>query len=761
MESFTNPSTPNLSTANLSSPKSHLQPRPSVPTIDVFSDSDGRLSPPSLTTLVENSSSSALSPTPSNQVRFIKPTIVPADSSSLLTVPGSVPAKPKQQTNGLVPKSLQISVSSPINEVSHKSDSSQNLQIYSPSKIQSPPVQQSQGNSSRVDQVSAVEFDIDNPSDGFVTELDVPEQKNSLQWFMLGCLIISVAIFIASFLGPQDNLPFAYATSILCFVFGLLPLMALAIFKLKAKHLLENEIVLLCHALCFVIALTFFGLYFSNDAPFYMACFMNISGQSSYMWYQSKLKRNLVGFHMASLLCLFVMALSGNKISSDHGFVVIVAILATLSLVVQRFVKEPKAKPVQPAASPVNPKRIKKSLQTMVRHSSVPSELVSPLETAIRRINEIQSSSNDSNISSRLEEVLKLLGNMDLHAPTALLNSPNVSNMDAQTRDWLRTEFRNPHAMNDDYDMATKRRRASTVTGLNKSALIRVDNLNEFMQGTSTAISQVLEEVLLDWNGDVFYLAEVTNGRPLLYAAAAVFHKFALPENLGFNAQRFLTFVREIESGYLPNPYHSSLHAADVLLNIAHLLTSENIAPSLSPLDLLSVFLAAIVHDYAHPATTNNFHIQTQSTFAVIYNDKSILENYHVSKAYQVLKTEKANFLSDLYPAEQRLVRETVISLVLSTDMSLHFEHVNQFKAKIAAGKLDLSLRENKLLLLQMAIKCSDLAHMAKCLPLHLKWTIGVTNEFYNQGDEEDRLGVTRSAFMNRHDEQLPRSQIG
>ena len=42
-----------------------------------------------------------------------------------------------------------------------------------------------------------------------------------------------------------------------------------------------------------------------------------------------------------------------------------------------------------------------------------------------------------------------------------------------------------------------------------------------------------------------------------------------------------------------------------------------------------------MIHDYDHSGTTNNFHVQSGSQLAVLYNDRSVQENHHVSSFFQ------------------------------------------------------------------------------------------------------------------------------
>ena len=47
------------------------------------------------------------------------------------------------------------------------------------------------------------------------------------------------------------------------------------------------------------------------------------------------------------------------------------------------------------------------------------------------------------------------------------------------------------------------------------------------------------------------------------------------------------------------------------------------------------MLFSAIVHDYDHSGTTNNFHIQSGSNMAILYNDRAVLENHHVAEFFK------------------------------------------------------------------------------------------------------------------------------
>ena len=102
------------------------------------------------------------------------------------------------------------------------------------------------------------------------------------------------------------------------------------------------------------------------------------------------------------------------------------------------------------------------------------------------------------------------------------------------------------------------------------------------------------------------------------------------------------------------NPYHNNLHAADVLQTTHWFLAQAGLKVNtvstphwysnwqsccsqswLSDLEIFSVLLSAIIHDFDHSGTTNNFHTQSASSLAVLYNDRSVLENHHVSSFFR------------------------------------------------------------------------------------------------------------------------------
>ena len=55
----------------------------------------------------------------------------------------------------------------------------------------------------------------------------------------------------------------------------------------------------------------------------------------------------------------------------------------------------------------------------------------------------------------------------------------------------------------------------------------------------------------------------------------------------------------------------------------------------MSDLEIFTSLMAAIIHDFDHTGTTNNFHVNSSSNLAILYNDRAVLENHHVSAFFK------------------------------------------------------------------------------------------------------------------------------
>lgn len=218
-------------------------------------------------------------------------------------------------------------------------------------------------------------------------------------------------------------------------------------------------------------------------------------------------------------------------------------------------------------------------------------------------------------------------------------------------------------------------------------------------------------------------------------------------------------FLNRIEEGYCRyrNPYHNNLHAADVTQTIHHMLCQTGLMNWLTDLEIFATLLAALIHDFEHTGTTNNFHVMSGSETALLYNDRAVLENHHISAAFRLLKDDDCNILSHLSREEYRELRTLVIDMVLSTDMSFHFQQIKNMRNLLTANETSI----DKSKILAMVLHCCDISHPAKRWNLHQRWTMLLLEEFFRQGDLERELGLPFSPLCDRNNTLVAESQIG
>lgn len=68
------------------------------------------------------------------------------------------------------------------------------------------------------------------------------------------------------------------------------------------------------------------------------------------------------------------------------------------------------------------------------------------------------------------------------------------------------------------------------------------------------------------------------------------------------------------------NPYHNSVHAADVTQAMHCFLQDPKIKEHLTPLEAMCSLLAAVSHDLDHPGVNQQFLIATNSHLTTMHN---------------------------------------------------------------------------------------------------------------------------------------------
>ena len=105
--------------------------------------------------------------------------------------------------------------------------------------------------------------------------------------------------------------------------------------------------------------------------------------------------------------------------------------------------------------------------------------------------------------------------------------------------------------------------------------------------------------------------------------------------------------------------------------------------------------------------------------------------------------------------------RQTIIHVVLGTDMKYHFDHLTKFKTRRGSDAFEAPERKDLRLLLSMCLHSADVGNPAKPWQLSCEWSARVMDEFFRQGDTEMERGLPVSPFMDRSKTDIAKCQIG
>ncbi|XP_074788873.1 high affinity cAMP-specific and IBMX-insensitive 3',5'-cyclic phosphodiesterase 8B isoform X8 [Athene noctua] len=408
------------------------------------------------------------------------------------------------------------------------------------------------------------------------------------------------------------------------------------------------------------------------------------------------------------------------------------------------------------------------SLQTR-RYSSMARihsmTIEAPITKVINIINAAQENSPIT-VAEALDRVLEILRTTELYSPQLGTKDedPHTSDLvGGLMTDGLRRLSGNEYVF-------------SKNMNLSHSHLSVPNTIND----VPPCIAQLLENEE-SWDFNIFELEAVTNKRPLVYLGLKIFARFAVSEFLNCSEATLRAWLQVIEANYhSSNSYHNSTHAADVLHATAFFLGKERVKGSLDHLDEVAALIAATIHDVDHPGRTNSFLCNAGSELAVLYNDTAVLESHHTALAFQLTtKDNKCNIFKNIDRNHYRTLRQAIIDMVLATEMTKHFEHVNKFVNSINKPMASeetsshsegsdcectaniTNFPDNQTLIKRMMIKCADVANPCRPLELCIEWAGRISEEYFAQTDEEKRQGLpVVMPVFDRNTCSIPKSQI-
>ena len=248
---------------------------------------------------------------------------------------------------------------------------------------------------------------------------------------------------------------------------------------------------------------------------------------------------------------------------------------------------------------------------------------------------------------------------------------------------------------------------------------------------------------------NIFELDKNSSRKSLLLIGCYIFNRFGFHNIIQYSM--FENWCRKIAQGYnRKNPYHTDLHAGDVTQTCLTFfkIGKVNELSKLTQLSKCSLFLSCICHDYKHPGVNNNYLKDSKNILAIKYNDKSILENMHISEAFKLtIDFPNCDIFSGMNSDDYKQMRKEMISCVLFTDVINH-QYAIDFMKNIINKKKNNNKNEKidekdvHQDYMNLLIHSADISNPTKKFDIYWEWAQFVVEEFLRQGDKEKELGL-------------------
>ena len=235
-----------------------------------------------------------------------------------------------------------------------------------------------------------------------------------------------------------------------------------------------------------------------------------------------------------------------------------------------------------------------------------------------------------------------------------------------------------------------------------------------------------------------------------------LFEEFKIPNEM------FFRFVSEISSTYNKVPYHNWRHACDVTQFVTYETRLAKMHTVLTKFELLALTISAICHDANHDGFTNVFNEKAETPLGILFKNQSVMETHHCTVSIRILSKEECNLFHTLSSSEFKQMWTLIIQLILITDMAKHFDFLKNLNAELDKENFDLEDPKNRLMLMQVLLKCGDISNVSRPFELADKWCDVLCEEFFRQGDLEMASGMEYTSPLNdREHLDKPKSQIG
>ena len=301
------------------------------------------------------------------------------------------------------------------------------------------------------------------------------------------------------------------------------------------------------------------------------------------------------------------------------------------------------------------------------------------------------------------------------------------------------------------------------------SSIPILKNINEYEM-------EYIENDLFSFEFNVFDFYEKNkNINPFTLASQILLQKYDIIYYS--DPMTLFNFLKALQEHYTKVAiYHTEKHAIDMLQTLFIYISKSNAIDYLflNKLDIISLLVAGVCHDVGHKGYNNEYQMKMYTDLAITYNDKSILENYHITLTFKLLKNDKLNIFRNISKNDFSYIRKRIIDLIFSTDMFYHSRIIALMKSRIENKNIKNGINSDKIIsdagnnlfneqqeVLNYLIHIGDISHSTKLFKITYKWSYLLTQEFWRQGDEEKEKGFSVNFLYDRNNIDIGRNQVG
>ncbi|KAM4041964.1 cAMP and cAMP-inhibited cGMP 3',5'-cyclic phosphodiesterase 10A isoform 3-T3 [Anomaloglossus baeobatrachus] len=226
-----------------------------------------------------------------------------------------------------------------------------------------------------------------------------------------------------------------------------------------------------------------------------------------------------------------------------------------------------------------------------------------------------------------------------------------------------------------------------------------------------------------------------------------------------FELEKLCRFTMSVKKNYRRVPYHNWKHAVTVSHCMYAILQHNK--ELFTDLERKGLLIACLCHDLDHRGYTNSYLQKFDHPLAALYST-STMEQHHFSQTVSILQLEGHNIFSNLSSNEYEQVLEIIRKAIIATDLALYFGNRKHLEELHQTGALNFNNQVHRDRLIGLMMTACDLCSVTKFWPVTRMIADDIYAEFWAEGDEMKRLGISPIPMMDRDKkDEIPQGQMG